>query len=161
LGALLEAGARVTVVAPHIGQALLRPGVRLLPRTFTPSDLDGQWLAVAAATPEVNREVSAAAEVRRVFVNAVDDAGAASAYLGGVVRKGGVTLAVSTDGRAPALAGLLREALEALLPDELHDWVRAAESLRTGHKRDGVPLPERRPLLLRALTDLYAARGAR
>jgi uroporphyrin-III C-methyltransferase/precorrin-2 dehydrogenase/sirohydrochlorin ferrochelatase len=161
LGALLDAGARVTVVAPDIGQPLVRPGVRLLPRAFAPADLDGQWLAVAAATPEVNREVSAAAEVRRVFVNAVDDAGAASAYLGGVVRKGGVTLAVSTEGRAPALAGLLREALEALLPDELPDWMRAAESLRAGHKRDGVPLSERRPLLLRALTDLYAARGGR
>ena len=60
---------------------------------------------MAAAPPEVNREVAAAAEERRLFVNAVDDPAHASLYLGGVVRRGGVTAAISTDGRAPALAG--------------------------------------------------------
>ena len=48
-------------------------------------DLDGAWLAVAAAPPEVNRAVAAAAEERRVFVNAVDDASAASVYTAGVL----------------------------------------------------------------------------
>ena len=43
----------------------------------------------------------------------------ATAYLGGVVRREGVTIAISTDGRAPALAGLLREALDAWLPVDL------------------------------------------
>ena len=60
--------------------------------------------------------MAAAADARQVFVNAVDDPANASAYLGGVVRRGGVTLAISTDGHAPALAGLLREGLDALLP---------------------------------------------
>ena len=41
---------------------------------------------------------------------------ARQAYAGGVVRRAGVTIAISTDGRAPALAGLLREALDAWLP---------------------------------------------
>jgi siroheme synthase (precorrin-2 oxidase/ferrochelatase) len=42
-------------------------------REFAPADLDGAWLVVAAATPEVNRAVAQAAEDRRLFVNAVDD----------------------------------------------------------------------------------------
>ena len=63
-----------------------------------------------------------------MFVNAVDDPANASLYLGGVVRRGGVTAAISTDGRAPALAGLIREALEALLPeDEVRRWLAAAD----------------------------------
>jgi uroporphyrin-III C-methyltransferase/precorrin-2 dehydrogenase/sirohydrochlorin ferrochelatase len=56
----------------------------------------------------VNCRVSAEAEARHLFVNAVRPAHA-SAYLGGVVRKQGVTLAISTGGRAPALAGLPRK----------------------------------------------------
>ena len=155
LAALLEAGGQVTVVAPEIRPELALPGVTLLRRPFEPRDLDGRWLVVAAAPGPVNLAVAAAAEERRVFVNAVDDRSAASAFLGGVVRKGGVTVAVSTDGRAPALAGLLREALAAVLPDELGDWVALAGSLRPGWRARGVPLAERRPLLLRALERLY------
>src|SRR5438270_3601583 len=105
LEALLAAGALVTVVAPGISAELERPLVELRRRAFAPSDLDGRWFAVAAATPAVNREVAAAAEERRLFVNAADDLASASAWLGAVVRKDGVTLAISTEGRAPALAG--------------------------------------------------------
>jgi len=59
------------------------------------------------------------------------------------------------DGRAPALAGLLREALEALLPDELESWAEIAQQLRAHWKADGVAIARRRPLLLRALNELY------
>jgi uroporphyrin-III C-methyltransferase/precorrin-2 dehydrogenase/sirohydrochlorin ferrochelatase len=155
IDSLLDSGARVTVVAPRILAPLRRPGVELRERAFTAEDLDGMWWAVAAAPPAVNREVARAAEERRVFVNAVDDAGSASAYLGGVLRKGGVTAAISTGGRAPALAGLLREALEALIPDELESWAQVARDLRSHWKADAVLLPHRRPLLLRALNELY------
>jgi uroporphyrin-III C-methyltransferase/precorrin-2 dehydrogenase/sirohydrochlorin ferrochelatase len=93
-----------------------------------------------------------------MFVLAVDDPTSASAYGAGVVRRGGVTVAVSTDGRAPALAGLLREALEAVLPDELASWTIEAERLRGVWKARGVPMAERRPLLLDALNQLYAER---
>jgi uroporphyrin-III C-methyltransferase/precorrin-2 dehydrogenase/sirohydrochlorin ferrochelatase len=153
--ALLAAGARVTVVAPEIVPPLRRPDVDLRLRRFLPSDLDGKWLAIAAAPPHVNREVARAAKERRVFLNAVDDTDSASAYLGAVVRRGGVTAAISTDGRAPALAGLLREALEALLPEELERWAELAQELRAHWKADAVALARRRPLLLRALNELY------
>ena len=159
LRGLLDAGARVTVVAPHIAPELYRPGVRLLLRPFHGDDLDGCWFVVSAATPEVNREVADAARERRIFVNAVDDVDAATAYLGGVVRRGDATVAISTGGRAPALAGLLREALEKLLPEDLGEWVHFAERLRARWRADGVPMDARRPLLLCALDELYAARG--
>lgn len=159
LRGLLAAGAHVTVVAPRIRPEVEAAEVTLLPRAFQPSDVDGAWLVVAAATPAVNREVAAAAEERHVFVNAVDDPGAASAYTGGVFRRDGVTIAVSTEGRAPALAGLLREALEAVIPEDLATWVEEARRLRERQKAEGVPLTRRRPLLLEALNRLYASRG--
>lgn len=161
LDGLLDAGAQVTVVAPAIGDAIRARGdapgraLRLIERGFVAGDLDGARWVVAAATPEVNRQVAAAAAARRLFVNAVDDVASATAYLGGVIRRGPATVAVSTGGVAPALAGLLREALDAVLPDELERWIDVARAARTGWRRSGTPIAERRPLLLRALARLY------
>ena len=56
-------------------------------------------------------------------MNAVDDPANATAYLSGVVRRDGVTIAISTSGQAPALTSLLREALDALLPRDLPAWI--------------------------------------
>lgn len=156
LRALLDAGADVTVVAPASVKEVAAAGVKLIERRFRASDLDGAWLVVAAATTAVNRAVARAAEKRRVFVNAVDDPPNASLYLGGVVRRAGVTFAVSTDGRAPALAGLLREALEAVLPEEdLERWMAEAKRLRVDWRAGQVPMPRRRPELLASLVRLY------
>ena len=155
---LLVAGADVRVVAPVVDVAIDRAGVPIDRRPFDASDLDGVWLVVAAATPEANREVAAAAEARQIFVNAVDDPVNASAYLGGVVRRDGVTVAISTNGDAPALAGLLREALEALLPRDLAAWLAESRRQRSFWRRDRVPMEQRRPLLLDALNDLYKER---
>lgn len=153
---LIAAGARVRVVAPLVlAEMTATPDVTIVRRPFAPSDLDGVWLVVAAATPEVNREVAAAAESRRVFVNAVDDPQNATAYLSGVVRRDEVTIAISTSGDAPALTALVREALEALLPRELAAWVHAARRERAIWRRERVPMELRKPRLLRALNALY------
>jgi len=158
---LTAAGARVTVVTPDArSEMTCVPGVVFVLRSFVASDLDRAWLVISAATPEINRQVVAAAEERRIFVNAVDDAESASAYTGGVLRKGGVTVAVSTEGRAPALAGLLREGLEAVIPDEVEAWVALAGELRKRQRLARVPMAERRPLLLRSLNRLYEGRSA-
>src|ERR1700730_16800493 len=127
LQALLDAGGRVRVGAPVVTAEIERAGVEIARRAFVAADLDGAWLVVAAATPEVNREVAAAAEARRVFVNAVDDPANASACLSGTVRRDGVTMAVSTSGQAPALSALLREALDKVLPADLDRWMAEAD----------------------------------
>jgi uroporphyrin-III C-methyltransferase/precorrin-2 dehydrogenase/sirohydrochlorin ferrochelatase len=152
---LIAAGGLVTVVAPEVLSGLERPGVTIERRPFAPADLDGAWWVIAAAPPEVNRQVVEAAESRRVFVNAVDDPPNATAYAGGVVRRAGVTIAISTEGRAPAISGLLREALDAWLPADLDRWMAAADEARKTWKQDGVPMEQRRPLLLETLNRLY------
>lgn len=160
LDALLAARARVTVIAPDVRPEIVRKGVAVVRRPFRAGDLDDAWLAVAAAPVPVNRAVAAAARSRRVFVNAVDDPRHASAYLGGVVRRGDVILAISTSGRAPALAGLLREGLSALLPRDLRCWMTEARRLRRRWRDERVPLAARRPELLRALVRLYDGQAA-
>jgi len=155
LAGLLADGADVTVVAPMIRAELQRAGVTIVQRAFEPADVDDVWYVVAAAPPEVNKQVLDAAERRHVFVNAVDDPDHASAYAGSVVRRSGVTIAFSTDGRAPALAGLLREALDAWLPVDLDRWMVASDAARREWKRSRVPMEERRPMLLETLNRLY------
>lgn len=158
LAALLRSDARITVVAPQVSAEIERSGVALQRRGFEPEDLDGAWYVVAAATPEVNRLVAAAAEERRIFVNAVDDPANASAYLGGVFRRGDLTVAISTEGVAPAIAGLLREGLEELLPAEIETWLEEARRQKRVWLEEGVPMGERRPRMLDALNRLYERR---
>ena len=162
LRALVTAGARITVVAPEVSSAIeaLAETVDIVRRPFAESDLEGVWYVVAAAPPEVNRAVARAAEARTLFVNAVDDMENASAYLGAIVQRAGVTIALSTDGEAPALAGLMREALELVLPDEseLATWIGLSKEERRTWLAARVPMDERRPLLLEALNRLYAPR---
>jgi uroporphyrin-III C-methyltransferase/precorrin-2 dehydrogenase/sirohydrochlorin ferrochelatase len=157
------AGRRVVLVgsgpvAASKVDALVRAGADLRivdPEAFQPADLDGAWLVVAAATADVNRRVADAAEARHLFVNAVDDPPNASAYLGGVIRRSGVTIAISTSGEAPALAGVLREGIDALLPADLERWTACAREQRAAWKADGVPMSDRRPRLIAALKELY------
>jgi len=137
--------------------ALRKARVRVVERGFEASDLDGAWLVVAAATPEVNRAVAAAAEERRLFVNAVDDPANATAYLSGVVRRDGVTIAISTSGHAPALTSLLREGLDALLPRDRPTWIERARTQRVVWRRDAVPMEQRKPRLLTALNAIYGS----
>jgi len=159
LEALLAAGADVTVVAPEVVPEIDRPGVTVVRRPFEDADLDGAWWVVAAAPPHVNKRVRAAADARRIFVNAVDDPLHATAYLGGVVKRDGVTIAISTDGRAPALSGLLREGIDAVLPRDLATWLTAADAIRREWKERNVPMEHRRPQLLDTLNRLYDRRG--
>jgi len=159
LRGLLDAEATVVVVAPDVVPEIAAAPVEILRRPFVPDDLEGISFVVAAAPPDVNREVAAAAHPRGLFVNAVDDMESATAYMGAIVRRAGVTMALSTDGEAPALAGLMREALEALLPDDLDAWVTSAREARRDWLARGVPMAERRPLLLEALVALYEKRA--
>ena len=152
---LLAAGAKVRVVAPDLTAEIASQPVGIAQRPFEAADLDGAWLVVAAATPEVNRHVADEAEARRLFVNAVDDPANATAFLSGVVRRDGVTVAISTSGAAPALTALLREGLDALLPRDLASWMWQARAARVAWRREGIAMAARKPRLLEALNAIY------
>lgn len=118
---LRRAGARVRVVAPHLGgelAALAAEGaVEHRARAFRPEDLDGCALVVAATDDEaVNQEVAGAAQGRQLPVNVVDRPELCSFVFPAVVDRSPVVVAVSSGGRAPVLARMLRERLEALIP---------------------------------------------
>jgi siroheme synthase-like protein len=153
---LLTTGASVTLVAPSIVPEAVRPGVTVKKRPFREQDLQGVWLVVAAAPPAVNSRVARAATRRRVFVNTVDDPQHATACFGGVVRRGNLTLAISSGGSAPGLVRLLREAFDDLLPEDLTTWLEIAKTERQAWLRRRTKMAERVPLLAAAISRLYA-----
>lgn len=127
--ALIEAGARVTVVSPRLGsrlKALAQAGrVAVMPRRYRRGDLRGMSLAIVATNhPAVNRQVAADAEKKAIPVNVVDDVALCSFILPSVVRRGDLVLAISTGGRSPAVASKLRRDLES--------WLDAGPALLLG-----------------------------
>jgi uroporphyrin-III C-methyltransferase/precorrin-2 dehydrogenase/sirohydrochlorin ferrochelatase len=153
---LLDAGARVTVVAPRATatlQALASTNeVLWYRRAFDPKDLDDAWLAVAATDdPEAQAEIAEAAEAKRVWLIAVDDLAHATAFSGSVLRRPPFLVAISSSAEAPALTRLLREVLEQALPGE--SWIAAARALRAEWRARGTPMASRFDDLVRAFTD--------
>ncbi|MGH9173791.1 MAG: uroporphyrinogen-III C-methyltransferase [Vicinamibacterales bacterium] len=153
---LLEAGAHVLVVSPTVVAAIEREPVEIARRPFAASDLDDVWYVVSAAPPAINAAVAQEAGARGIFVNAVDDPRHATAFAGSGFRRGPVTVALSTGGEAPALARVLREALERLVSRDVEDWTALASRLREDWRRERVPMEERRDALLSALAVLHA-----
>ncbi len=157
--AFADAGARLRVIAPEIQPHLALRAIEVRERQFEPSDLAGAWLVVAAAPTEVNRQARAAADAQHTFVISVDDPANCTAFGAARLERGGITIALSSDGHAPALVSLLRRAIDAILPDDLDVWSRLAATERRAWRENGVPFAKRTPLLLRALNDLQH-RGA-
>ena len=121
---LLAAGARIVVGAPQLDASLaqLVDEGRIEHRAgrFDPSWLDAAWLAIAATDDmATNREVAAAGEARRVWVNVVDDAELSSFHIPARVERGPLQVAISSSGGAPMLARHLREMLETQLDESL------------------------------------------
>jgi len=157
---LRAAGARVRLVAITVRDELRSVAHEINERPFEPRDVEGAWLVYAAATPAVNREVKRSADAAQKFIVSVDDVESCSAFGAATFVRGGITVALSSDGRAPALVALLRRALEAVIPDEVERWAEIAQRKRRQWKADGVAIEERRPLLLRALLELYPLKEA-
>ena len=113
--ALLAAGAAVEVVAPRIAAELADQPVTRHERGFEPADLDGAWLAVACTDDtDVNALVAASAEERRMFCVRADLAAGGSARTPAILRRDGLTVAV-TGGDDPRRAVALRDAISVAL----------------------------------------------
>src|SRR6266481_3824588 len=118
---LLEAGAQVHVVSPKRAPQL--------------TDLEGAFLVIAATSlRDLNAQVYREADRRDILCNAVDDIDHCHFYYGSIVQRGDLQIAISTNGKSPALAQRLRKELEDQFGPEYAtwlDWLGAArETLR-------------------------------
>lgn len=146
---LLEAGAALTVnalaFAPQFEAWAEQGMLRLVQGEFNASLLDDCWLAIAATDDDaVNNQVSEAAEARRIFCNVVDAPKQASFIMPSIIDRSPLMVAVSSGGTSPVLARLLREKLEALLPQHLGKVAGYAGQLRRRVKQTFASMSERR-----------------
>lgn len=131
---LLEAGARVTVLSDDVRVDLPTGVERVIRRPYQAGDLAGYALVVSAVgSATVNVEVVAEARERGQWINVVDDLERSSFYFSALVRRGAVSVAVSTEGASPALAQELRDRVETMMPSHV---ARVAEVLRA--ERDAI-----------------------
>jgi len=149
---LLEAGALVCVVAPRATQRLQElaatGAINWLRRKFTPADLDGKSLVIAAtSTPSVNELVFSESQKRQVLCNAVDDPPHCDFFYGAVVRRGDLQIAISTNGKSPAFAQRLRELLEQQFGPEFAEKVDKLGAAREKLFRSRMDPARRKQLL--------------
>ncbi|WP_323884266.1 siroheme synthase CysG [Aeromonas hydrophila] len=146
---LLDAGAQLTVVAPELDPELAElaanGSIEWLAGEFAPQQLTGKWLVVAATDRrEVNALVYQSANLARIFANVVDDPKRSSFIMPSIIDRSPLMVAISSGGKAPVLARLLREKLEALLPQHLGAIAAFAGSLRERVKARFASMGERR-----------------
>lgn len=160
--ALLAQGAAVRVVSPTLTAALAAEAaagrIAHLERPFTPTDLEGAFLAFAATDDAaVNAAVAAAADAARVPVNVADDPARSTFLVPSTLQRGEVTVAVSTGGASPALARRLRTDLEEKVGEEYAALARLLGEARREVLRR-IPDPRRRQdLFTRLPEDLHRA----
>jgi siroheme synthase-like protein len=139
IAGVLSADARVRLIAPvitpRIAEWVRFRKIDWQPKEFEADDLNGAFLAVAATSaPGVNAAVFHAAEERGILCNAVDDIEHCHFYYGAVVQRGDLQIAISTNGKSPALAQRLRKEFEEQFGPEYEVWLQwlgaAREALR-------------------------------
>jgi uroporphyrin-III C-methyltransferase / precorrin-2 dehydrogenase / sirohydrochlorin ferrochelatase len=121
---LLDAGARITVIAPEIcdnvRDLLANGAIVHQSREFGDEALADYWLVVAATdVREVNERVAAAAEAAKRLCNVVDDSELCSFIMPAIVDRSPVTIAIGTAGLSPVLARWVKGLIEAWLPRRL------------------------------------------
>ena len=145
LDALLDAGARVTVVSPEVRPRIAALAaaerITLRQRPYQTSDLDGAFLVIAATDDNpLNARVVTEARAAGILAQAVDFIPYCDFFAVAVVRRGELQLGISTNGRSPAFARWMRERLDHDLPAEYGELLSVLGEVRDSLKRDG-PLP--------------------
>jgi uroporphyrin-III C-methyltransferase / precorrin-2 dehydrogenase / sirohydrochlorin ferrochelatase len=130
---LLACGARVTVVSPELSEVARRlvPGLEWQQRVFHADDVIGHKLVFACTNvPEVNAEIAEACRALDIPCNRADRAKDGTFIVPGVIRRGGVTVSVSTSGQVPALTRHLKRRLSSVLGEEWGGLVEILAAVR-------------------------------
>jgi precorrin-2 dehydrogenase/sirohydrochlorin ferrochelatase len=155
---LMAAGARVTVVSrtltPELAALADRGEITYLPEDFRESQVEGMALVMAATDdPQVNARVSAAAQARAIWVNVADDPEYCTFIVPAMVRRGDLTLAISTGGASPALARQVREELQQHFGPEYGPYLDLLRRVRTRVLADRRAHPDNGPLFHRLVNS--------
>ncbi len=121
--------ANITVVAKLISDEIKsmvkgQSSIVLLEKSFEASDLENKQLVIAAtADKTLNESIYHAAKVKSILINVADTPELCDFYLGSIVTKGDLKIAISTNGKSPTLSKRIREFFEEILPENINDLI--------------------------------------
>lgn len=149
VGTLLEHGANITVISPELcpelDQLAENGEIEVRQQGYREGDLAGAFVVIAATDDgAINQLVVREARERGILINVVDDADNSDFIAPSVVRRGDITIAISTAGRSPALARKLRTKVEEDFSDEYASLVNLVGEVRTEVRQRGIPVDNER-----------------
>ncbi|WP_407426385.1 bifunctional precorrin-2 dehydrogenase/sirohydrochlorin ferrochelatase [Arcticibacter sp.] len=143
LGALLANSpqANIKLVAQEISADVLNilqlHNIPYTERAFEPGDLNGMDLAIVAINDsDISSRIASICKEKRVLTNVADKPDLCDFYLGSIVQKGNLKIAISTNGKSPTIAKRIKEVLNETIPDEMDDLLNNMQRIRDGLKGD-------------------------
>jgi siroheme synthase-like protein len=144
LGAVLSNSPATTIklVAISISDeikelAIQYPGMTLIEKAYEPSDLENVDLAIVAVNDiPLAERIRRDTRQKRILVNVADKPSLCDFYLGSIVQKGNLKLAISTNGKSPTVAKRLKEVLNEMLPEEMEKLLDNMQAIRNSLKGD-------------------------
>jgi siroheme synthase-like protein len=133
---------RITIVGTIIYPKLKKiidshSNIDAFERPFEENDLNAiDFVIIGTDNPEVNLEVRNLAKSRGIKVNAADQPALCDFYLGSIVNKGSLKIAISTNGKSPVLAKRMREYFTEVIPDNIEESLDVLNKFRSNHKGD-------------------------
>ncbi|MFL5727859.1 MAG: bifunctional precorrin-2 dehydrogenase/sirohydrochlorin ferrochelatase [Cytophagaceae bacterium] len=113
------------------------PNLKLVEKAYDTSDLEGMDLAIAATSiKELNDQIRLDAKKKKILINVADTPDSCDFYLGSVIKKGDLKIAISTNGKSPTFAKRMRELLEDAIPDNISEVLDNLRQIRDNLKGD-------------------------
>jgi|SRR5579871_89165 siroheme synthase-like protein len=152
IGGLLQAGAKIQIISPALNTQLAslvgENKIEWAEKEFSAEDLKDAFLVIAATSvPSVNEAVYRAADARGLLCNAVDDIENCHFYYGAVMQRGDLQIAISTNGKSPALAQRLRKELEEEFGPEYEGWLEWLGAAREVLRASGASQAQNKEVL--------------
>jgi len=128
--------AKITVVAPDVKEEVKEllqnhPACVLLQRSFEESDLKNKDLVIlATGDKDLHKKIKVLAEDKKILVNVADTPELCNFYLGSIVQKGNLKIAISTNGKSPTVARRIREFLEDIIPGNIDGLLINLQQIR-------------------------------
>jgi len=154
---LMNSGALVTIVSPSLTKRLegykIKGLVKHKKREYRSSDIKSSFLVIAATnSEEINRQISRDAEAADKLLNVVDQPALCNFIVPSVVRRGLLTIAVSTGGASPAMAKAIRKELQQLYGPEFSRFLGLMKKLRSKAMKE-ITNRKQREAFLKELAD--------
>lgn len=128
--------AKITIVAPFVKEELRSflkdyPHCKIIERAFEETDLAEKNIVVCATdNRELHRQIKILANAKGLLVNVADTPELCDFYLGSIVQKGDLKIAISTNGKSPTIAKRVKEVLNDTLPEEIDELLQNMQSIR-------------------------------